>query len=182
MDTEQSGITADGSEYTIIWYFMPDGWADGVSSETAPGTMPYFIGGEAYKWFQQKERIELTPYRLLCGVLISWDEIGRYYGAEQLEPLHRFLEDLLEDLKLGFGIESLEWMFLDAAAQVRKEHGSIPALRMLTAGNNVMPDSSKIRSDLIVDTWRILESHDEVDRESAWQFMPKHIAGSTVIL
>lgn len=177
MSTEQNHTAVAPGKYTIIWKFMPEGWADGLSSELAPGTMPYFLDGESYERFKKKQGVRLTPYALLCGVLICWLDIGKLCGAEQPEPLHRFLEDLLEDLRKVFGVDSLETMILFAAADIREKHGSILASRILVAGNNVLPRSSKIRSDLIVDMWWILNSLEEVDRDSTLLFIARLYEG-----
>lgn len=171
MDTEHNCTPVDRGEYTIIWKFMPDDWAKGISRLQSPGAMPYFVDGEAYRCLQNKEKVELTPYALLCGILLSWFESEKFWMGEQKEPLQRFLSDVLEDLRQVFDIPSVEEMILSVAASVREKHGPLPASRMLTVGNNILPGSAKIRSDLINDVWAVLEGTDQVDRESAFRFI-----------
>jgi len=177
MDTEQNRTSVDRGEYTIIWKFMPDNWAMGLSRSQAPGVMPYFVDGGAYGKLQEKERVELTPYALLCGILLSWFETEKFWMGEQRESLHGFLEDVLEDLRQGFDIPSVEEMILNVAASVRDKHGSLPASRMLTAGNNILPGSAKSSSDLLQDVWGVLEETDRVDRESAFKFIVRVYQG-----
>ena len=47
MDTEHNCTPVDRGEYTIIWKFMPDDWAKGISRLQSPGAMPYFVNAEA---------------------------------------------------------------------------------------------------------------------------------------
>jgi len=91
--------------------------------------------------------------------------------------LRRFLKDLLEALRRDFGVDSLETLILDAAAVVRGRHGALLASRILTAGHNLRPASSKIRSDLIRDVWSVLETTEQVDRPSAFAFLVKVYRG-----
>ncbi len=70
METGLRCTPVDQGEYTIIWKFMPVGWAKGLSLIESPGVMPYFIDGEAYGELQTKDVVELTPYALFCGVYL----------------------------------------------------------------------------------------------------------------
>lgn len=177
MGSGQNHTSASPGEYTIVWKFMPDGWARGLSQSKAPGVMPYFVDGEPYRKLQQKEGVELTSYALLCGILLCWFEDENFWIGQTRETMDGFLEALLEDLRRGFGIPSMEEMILNAAASVRDRHGPLHASRMLTAGNNILPTSARIRSDLIHDVWAILEETDEIDRESAFRFIVKVYRG-----
>ena len=58
----------------MLWKFMPDDWAKGISKLPAPTAMLYFVDGKEYAKRQGKEPIELTPYGLLCGILMNWFE------------------------------------------------------------------------------------------------------------
>lgn len=162
--------------YTIIWKFMPNGWAEGVSPEPAPGTMPFFVDGEAYARLQRKESVPLTAYGLLCGILLSWFEPARF-GAGSEQQLRRFLHDMLRSLQDELAMESLEAMVLGAAARLREDHGPLLASRALTGGHNVLPDSSPIRADLMTDVWTCLETLDNVDRQSAFGFLVRVYRG-----
>lgn len=177
MDIQQDSRAVGVPEYTILWKFMPEGWATGISSREAPGIMPYFVDGEAFSKLQAKEEVELTPYGLLCGLLLSWFETSKFWADRRPDDLHGFLEDVIEDLRRLFQAPSTEEMLLDVAAGVRDKHGSLPASRMLTASNQILPQSSKIRCDLIQDVWMVLEEMEQVDRVSAFAFITKVYQG-----
>ena len=148
-----------------------------TESDLAPGILPYFVDGEDCAALGRKEAVELTARTLLFGILVSWFEVERFTGAEDPETLRRLLNDLLEALRRDFGCDSLETLILDAAAVVRARHGALLASRMLTAGNNLLPGSARIRGDLMVDVWRVLEATEPVDRPSAFAFLVKVYRG-----
>ena len=177
MDTGQNHTAVDPGKYTIVWKFMPDDWARGISQLEAPGIMPYLVDGKAYERLQKEQGTELTAYGLCCGILLFWFEPERFWGGEPPESVHGFLQDVLGDLKRHFGIPSMEKMILGVAASVRGRHGELLASRMLTAGTNILPASSLIRSDLIHDVWALLEATDDIDRESAFGFIVRVYEG-----
>jgi hypothetical protein len=171
MAAPRTPIPLDPGEYTIVWKFMPDGWAKDVSELPAPVSMPYFVDGEAYQKVLSKQPAELTPYGLLCGVLLSWFQPNKLWFYGKNDPLQEFLGDLLEELRQGFNRPTVEDMILSVAASMRDNHGSAVASGILTAGVNVIPASKDIRSDLIADVWTVINTADQVDRDSAFRFI-----------
>ena len=81
MSTEQNHTAVDPGKYTIVWKFMPDDWARGISQLEAPGIMPYLVDGKAYEALQKEQGTKLTAYGLCCGILISWFETERSGAA-----------------------------------------------------------------------------------------------------
>lgn len=159
----------DDGRHVMILKFMDRGWAKALTDGEAPAQMPYFVGGEAYERMENHEGVTLTPYMMLCGILTEWFDPCKYAMSAGRKELRKFLLLILDQLREQFGIDTMEEMILNAAGRVRAEHGSLPAIRLLTAGCDILPDSSKIRSDLIIDTWFIIEHAPGVDRPNAME-------------
>ncbi len=119
--------------YSIIWQENGQEW------------LPYFIWGDILTSFEAGEGIEADETNLLKGILYELD-------AEPKFPIKReILIGLLDELMYIFNYQSLEKMILDVAAHTRDRNGSVPSQIMLEAGNNLMPDSTKIKSDIAYD-------------------------------
>ena len=70
----QRGRITDYDDYAILWQFMPNDWVNGPFSLEPPDMLPYFVDGEEYEKLNNQQGIGLTPYGLLCGILLSWNE------------------------------------------------------------------------------------------------------------
>jgi len=62
---------------------------------------------------------------------------------------------LLDVLGQGFGFNDSEKLILNTAASCRDINGSAVSRQLLLTGLDLIPFSSKIRSDLICDTWAV---------------------------
>lgn len=165
-DTGQAGRIADYDDYAILWRQMPDNWANGPYSSHPPDMLPYFVDGEAYGKLTHEQGIGLTPYALLCGILLSWNESGNFWKKKVQETPHRFLVDVLDNLRRDAGIASIEEMILKTAASLRDAHDPLLSSRILMTGRSIQPGSVRICCNLILDLWMVLEITDEVDTES----------------
>jgi hypothetical protein len=167
----------DDGKHAMILKFMDDGWAMPLTDMEAPSQMPYFVGGEAFKRMEQKQGVTLTPDMLLCGILTTWFEPEKYIMPGGREALRTFLIIVLNDLRLKMEIDTLEHLIIREARQVFADHGSLPSVRMLRAGCDILPDSTLIRSDLIMLTWHILEHAPNVDRANAMEMIVSAFSG-----
>jgi len=52
-------------------------------------------------------------------------------------------------------------MILDVAYNVREKNGNGASRIILEVGNNLMPQSSKIKSDLVCDLWAVISEQEE---------------------
>lgn len=161
----------DDGKHAMILKFMDDGWADALTDLEAPIQMPYFVGGAAFERMERKQGVTLDAYMLVCGILITWFDPGKYCMDGSPDPLREFLLVVLEDIRRVFEADSLEQLILDVASKVRADHGSLPASRMLTTGCDILPESAFIHSDLIMDVWYILAHTKQVDRASALELI-----------
>lgn len=152
---------------------MPRDWTRRLDCDRAPERMPYFLAGPALERLDSDESITFDDSMLLRGVLHSWLEPHDRWQIPDREALEVFLDTLLDDMQSRMGHESLELMVLSTSAKVREEHGRLSAMKMLIAGHNLLPLSSEIRSDLIMDLWAIVKACDQIDRESAFDLIRK---------
>ena len=160
-------LIAEYDDHAILWRLMPDDWTNGPFSSEPPDMLPYFVDGEEYEKLTQEQGIGFTPYALLCGILLSWNESGNFWKKKVHVTPHHFLVNMLDNLRRDAGIDSIEEMILKAAASIRDAHDPLLSSRILMAGRSIQPGSVRICCTLILDLWMVLEITDEVDTESA---------------
>ena len=120
------------------------------------GYLPFFVWGKDLEALESKKKVEFREEHLLKGILY-----GLYEFDHNPKPWHRKKDKetllyLLDVLGNGFKHESPEKMILDVAYSVREINGSSASRIVLEVGNDLMPQSSKIKSDLICDLWAVI--------------------------
>jgi hypothetical protein len=120
-------------------------WVPTVEGDGARWHSPYFLAGE--RWTAvTAEGVDLHPRDLLFGILLGYDveppSVDAAAGRPRLVEVLRVLAD-------GFGEASLESLILNASAHLREAHGIAAGRRALRNGALMLPDSSRIRADLM---------------------------------
>lgn len=124
------------------------------------GFLPFFIWGTDLENMERGIQIELNEQQLLKGILY-----GLYEYENNPKPWfdlksRQTLLYLLDVLGKGFGFKDPEIMILDTAANIRELHGNEPSFKILDSGANLIPSSSKIKSDWILDLWNLAADDD----------------------
>ena len=122
------------------------------------GYLPFFVYGSDLERLENKEKIELREEQLLKGILFGlygYENKKNFWYRKDSKNTYLYL---LEKLGRGYGIYHPEKLILSVAADVRKKNGSNASLVILLTGNDLLPLSSQIMSDLITDTWTVLAS------------------------
>jgi hypothetical protein len=145
-------------EYSIVWqgcsknseishrFYVPE----------FDGYLPFFLWGADLRALQQKEKVELREEQLLEGILYGLDEFDHHPGFwHRTQDRNTYLY-LLKVLENGFKYESREIMILNVAAGIRERNGNGPSRIVLEVGKNLVPQSSSIKSDLVLDLWAVL--------------------------
>ena len=126
------------------YYLVPDDYYDQV---------PWFIWGKNLEKFKATNTFNLSEECLLKGILYglspSCTKVGGIIYDEDV------LLAILDKLQEGFKYKSRELLILDAALNVRDINGVHVANAILRTGMNLLPESSKIKSDYIVSLWEI---------------------------
>ncbi len=122
------------------------------------GYLPFFIWGEDISRMENKQDIQLREEHLLKGILY-----GLYDSENETFPFppekdRKTLLGLLEKLQDGFDFENKEEMILNTAGNIREINGHEPSRIVLEVGNELVPSSSEIKSDLICDLWHVISS------------------------
>jgi hypothetical protein len=149
-------------KYSLVWKECSQG-SDLARRFYVPeftGFLPFFIWGADLEKMEQGGQVELHEQQLLKGILY-----GLYEYDNSPKPWHdlksrQALLHLLDILGKGFGFKNLEAMILDVAANVRELHGNVPSFKILDSGAKLIPNSSKIKSDWILDLWNIAADED----------------------
>ena len=123
---------------------VPDDYYDHV---------PWFIWGENLEKFEATNTFNLKQECLMKGILYglspSCTKVGGIIYDEDV------LLAILDKLQEGFKFKSREELILDTALNVRDINGVHLANAILRTGMNLLPESSKIKSDYIVSLWEI---------------------------
>ena len=124
-------------------YLVPDDYYDQV---------PWFVWGENAEKLKATNTCDLSEECLLKGIL---------YGLSPSSPKFAMIYDedvllaILDKLQEGFKFKSREELILDTALNVRSINGVYVANAILRTGMNLLPESSKIKSDYIISLWEI---------------------------
>lgn len=150
--------------YSIVWKECGDNQiAERFHVPGYDGLLPFFISGAELVAMENGEVITLHESELLEGILY-----GLYEFDKDPKPWHRkkdrhTLTYLLDVLSNGFNFETPEKLILDTAFNLRERNGSRASSTVLLNGIELVPFSSKIRSDLICDTWAVAAEVDNLD-------------------
>ena len=126
------------------YYLVPDDYYDQV---------PWFVWGENAEKLKATNTCDLSEECLLKGILYGLSPISPTIGAMIYDE--DVLLAILDKLQEGFKFKSREELILDAALNVRSINGVYVANAILRTGMNLLPESSKIKSDYILSLWEI---------------------------
>ena len=158
--------------YRLVWRLMPLHWAARFALDPGahvPPVLPHLVPADGSGGF----RLE----GLAAGILLGWAETARFGWSGAPRRLHRLLAQVLAALVPALGHPSLEALVLAAAAPVRARHGARPAARMLTAGLNLVPESTALRVQLLLELGALLERVEGGERASVAGFFTRVHAG-----
>ena len=158
--------------YRLVWRLMPLHWAARFALDPgahAPPVLPHLVPADGSGGF----RLE----GLAAGILLGWAETARFGWSGSPRRLHRFLTEVLTALAAPLGHPSLEALVLAATAPVRARHGARPAARMLTAGLNLVPESTTLRVQLLLELGALLERAEASERAGIAGFFVRVHAG-----
>lgn len=102
-------------------------------------------------------RCEVSERSLLLAIMMQYPCDAPGIAPGIVQPYMRLLFPMLAD---GFQIGGLENLFLQVGATIRSEYGQIFSRIALRTGMLLVPDSSAIRSDFMLDTWCRLQNGD----------------------
>ena len=125
-------------------YLVPDDYYDQV---------PWFVWGKNLEKFEATNTFDLSEECLLKGILYGLSPISPTIGPMIYDE--DVLLAILDKLQEGFKFKSREELILDTALNVRSINGVYVANAILRTGMNLLPESSKIKSDYILSLWEI---------------------------
>lgn len=153
---------AEIERYSIVWQEC------GANSRVAKrffvpgyeGYLPFLVWGDELDAIENKEKVELREDHLLKGILYGLHEFEHDPKPWTRKKDKETLLHLLDVLGNGFKYKSPEKMILDVAYNVREKNGNKASQIILKVGNKLIPESSKIKSDLICDLWAVVSLED----------------------
>jgi hypothetical protein len=149
-------------DYSLVWQKCS---SDGKLAERYfvpgfDGSLPFLISGNDILAFE-KGKVEINEEKLLKGIFVGLFEL-----ENDPKPWHRKKDKetylyLLDVLGNGFGFKDPEQLILDVAANMRVKNGNNLSRIVLKTGLTLVPFSSRIRSDLVCDTWSVISENEE---------------------
>ncbi len=154
---------SETERHSIVWQECGTGsrYAERFYVPGYEGYLPFFIWGQELEQLEKNQSLELREGHLLKGILY-----GLYEFDHNPKPWHQqkdreTLLYLLDVLGNGFKYDNPEKMILDIAFDVREKNGNGVSRIILEVGNNLIPQSSKIKSDLVCDLWAVISEKEE---------------------
>ena len=146
--------------YTLVWKECGENspFARRFYVPNYVGYLPFFVYGTDFELLENGKNIELREEHLLKGIFFGLHEYEKDKKPWHNEHGKQTWLYLLDVLGNCFGFENPEKMVLDIAYDVRDKNGSNASFIILQVGHELIPDSSKIMSDLICDTWAFVAS------------------------
>lgn len=144
--------------YSIVWQECGTNsrYAERFYVPGYEGYLPFFVCGQELDQIENKQSVELREEHLLKGILYGLHEFDHNPKPWHQEKDRETLLYLLDVLGNGFKFDNPEKMILDVAQNVREKNGNNASRIILEVGNNLMPQSSKIKSDLVCDLWAVV--------------------------
>jgi|GEM_PF-2409672 len=150
--------------YSIVWQELGDGSDIGerfwVPDET--GCLPFFVDGDNLTKLESRQPVPLSEFMLLKGLLYTWNTKPPLLSPISEESRLRLLDILMD----GFRFGNLEKLILDVAYKVRTQSGNLVSYKILKNGSSIVPSSSKIKADMLMDIGTILPDSDSSDRRT----------------
>lgn len=158
----------DKRKYSLVWKECGRNSAVGKRFYVPEyeGFLPFFIYGRDCENLKNGKKVELKEEHLLTGILYGLHEFEHHpkpWHKPQDKQTYLYLLDVLGN---GFKFKSPEHTILSVASIVRDKNGNLPSSIILKVGSNLIPNSSKIKSDLIMDLWELAAQAAENDGTS----------------
>lgn len=100
---------------------------------------------------------EASPRNLMLSILMNYSCNAPLLTPGVIQPYMRKVLALLVE---AFGMSSLEDLILGGSTAIRSEYGQSMSRIALKTGMDLVPESSAIRSDMIIDTWCRMQNGD----------------------
>ena len=145
-------------EYSLVWktFLANSNLGKNLGAER-DFSLPYFIDGNDKIRFEQGTLYNFAEIHLLRGLLIGYFEEPPQVDINYSRTLFK---KVIEDLKKYFDFQTTENLILDISSVIRRENGDFASHIALITGLEFNPESSKIRFDLCVDLFNMLERNE----------------------
>ena len=144
--------------YSLIWKtFEADSDLGQHLGAEIDFSLPYFVDGTDKENFEKGLLNNFAEIHLLRGLLVGYYDNPPTIDTKYTKTL--FLR-VIEDLKRHFNFETTEQLILDIASFIRRENGDKASHIALMTGLEIIPDNSKIRFDLCVDLYNMLDRNE----------------------
>jgi hypothetical protein len=161
-------------EYSIIWKtFNANSELGKYLGAVEDFSLPYFIDGDDKKRFELGTLNNLAELHLLRGLLV-----GYFDNPPTLDIIYSrtLFRNAIEDLRKHFNFQTTEHLILDISSFIRRENGDFASQTALRTGIELMPDSSKIKFDLCVDLYNLLERNEYKKTEEVINLLKENLA------
>jgi len=173
-------IIQESKGHSIVWQIF-DKNSEIAKKFTVSGdiSLPYFLSADQAENLKNKIPFSVGTYELLVGLLIEYFSPPPMTATHKIKPyFNDILQDLLEEFKKEFGYSSIEECIGVVAATLKAKSGYLPSYRVLKTGVELVPESSKLKSDLVMNIWLgLVETGQLQDEEKHFSEIIKYYLG-----
>lgn len=148
------------SEFGIVWQLCADRSPTGRTLPS-PVAFPICLEGDELIAMKAGEPVQPEALHLLHGILIAFNDPSPYVACASPAQMARALHDFVSVLRAP----SLEVVLLDVAAALKRRHGSRLGFLALQTALKVLPQSTLMRSELLMTLWSISPTAEERERQ-----------------
>lgn len=149
-------INEKNKEHSITWFpFGPEvGFVKAIGSDESLH-LPVFLTGKDLDLFKKSGGVNFNPENLVIGILLGLQDNPPTLNLQEIKP---FLIKGLDLLVSEYRFKGLEELVLSIAANLRENIDLDSSTTSLVSGLQLLPESDKIRSDLIVTLWATMQA------------------------
>lgn len=162
-------------KYSIIWNSFsvdtPLAKRFGITDDEV--YLPHFLEGDELIKMENNQDVTIDDLQLAKGILMGWNTTK----ASLVLPVNDFKPTfitIMNKLKSAFGFEDMEIFIGNLIQLIRDEIGDNAAYTALKGALGILPDNSRVKSDLIINSWRILKTDDSPDQTSLFKDIIKY--------
>jgi len=151
--------------YQLVWQSCAEApeLAERFFAPRFTGHLPFLLAGSGVP----PDPASFTVEQLLDGLVIGLaerDEFGRQCLRREDQDV---LLHLLEVLRQGFSFEDYEQLVIETSGRLRARFDVRPSSAALSTGVVLVPKSSQIKADLILDLWACANLTTDADTRAA---------------
>ncbi len=155
MNKAEFTLIEDNGNYAICWIIFNKASDIGKRYNIQGDiSLPHFVSKKDCKKIKDKKHIQVNESNLLFGLLLRYFYVPPLTITHKIKPYFNIiLADILKEFQKDFGYHTTEECIGVIATTLKQEYGYIVSYQVLKTGVELVPESSKLKSDLVMTVW-----------------------------